>query len=124
MSFSPDAPIVWTELPVRNLKDAMAFYSKVFQYPLKVDETGPQPIAMLPGNGTAGHLYEGAPSSAGSGPTVHMMVPDAVETALERVWTAGGSVPDIPIVTIPSGRFAYALDPDGNSIGLFEPTAA
>ena len=53
-----------------------------------------------------------------------MMVPDAVETALERVWTAGGSVPDIPIVTIPSGRFAYALDPDGNSIGLFEPTAA
>jgi predicted enzyme related to lactoylglutathione lyase len=24
-----------------------------------------------------------------------------------------------PIVEIPAGRFAYCLDPDGNSIGLF-----
>ena len=30
----------------------------------------------------------------------------------------GGEVVS-PIITIPAGRFAYCLDPDGNSFGLF-----
>ena len=34
---------------------------------------------------------------------------------------AGGEVMDM-IIPLPMGRFAYAHDPDGNSIGLFEYT--
>ena len=38
---------------------------------------------------------------------------------MERVKQAGGTVVS-PIIQIPPGRFFYATDPDGNSIGLFE----
>ena len=37
---------------------------------------------------------------------------------MDRVVENGGKVIS-DIVTIPAGRFAYCLDPDGNSIGLF-----
>jgi predicted enzyme related to lactoylglutathione lyase len=37
---------------------------------------------------------------------------------MERVTANGGQVVS-PVVQIPSGRFAYCLDPDGNSFGLF-----
>ena len=42
----------------------------------------------------------------------------AVEAALERVKNAGGEVVS-DVIWIPAGRFAYCLDPDGNSIGVF-----
>jgi predicted enzyme related to lactoylglutathione lyase len=38
---------------------------------------------------------------------------------MERVKDAGGQVVSPPI-TIPPGRFFYAVDPFGNSIGFFE----
>lgn len=38
---------------------------------------------------------------------------------MARCSKAGGEVIGAPI-TIPAGRFAYAKDLDGNSIGLFE----
>ena len=68
----------------------------------------------------AGHLYPGKPAAKGDGPTIHFAVADKLEDAIDRVWNAGGKVLDIPPITIPTGRFVYALDPDGNSIGLFE----
>ena len=43
-----------------------------------------------------------------------------LEAALDRVRAAGGSIAS-PVITIPPGRFAKIVDPDGNSIGLFEP---
>ena len=41
------------------------------------------------------------------------------KSALARVAEAGGTVIS-PAIEIPAGRFFYATDPDGNSIGLFE----
>jgi hypothetical protein len=35
------------------------------------------------------------------------------------IWFASGGEVVSPIITIPAGRFAYCLDPDGNSFGLF-----
>ncbi|MEM7024510.1 MAG: VOC family protein, partial [Pseudomonadota bacterium] len=58
------------------------------------------------------------PAADGAGPTVHLASPDQLENALERVKEAGGKVVS-DIVSIPVGRFAYCLDPDGNSIGIF-----
>lgn len=121
MSFTPDHFTVWTEIPVTDLDRAITFYNTVFDAGLTKDETGPNAMAMFPtegGAGVAGHLYPGKPAPDGSGPTVHLASPDGLEQALDRVKTAGGKVVSEPIA-IPSGRFAYCLDPDGNSIGIF-----
>lgn len=125
MPVPPPHAVVWTEIPVTDLDRAATFYEAVIGLPLKREASGPQPILMFPCadsvEGVAGHLYEGTPAPAG-GPTVHLAVPGTVEEASERCRTAGGTV--LPgIVEIPAGRFAYATDLDGNSIGLFEAAA-
>lgn len=115
-------PIVaWCEIPVSDMQKAMAFYDTVFGYQMKMDESGPNPIAFLGGrmDDCGGHLYPGKPAQGGTGPTIHLHVPDNLEAAMKRCQQAGGRVLSEP-VTIPPGRFAYVLDPDGNSIGLFE----
>ncbi|MDY6858849.1 MAG: VOC family protein [Pseudomonadota bacterium] len=126
MPHTPQHPVVWTEIPVTDLPRAMEFYQAVFDFALKLDETGPNPIALIAAaddSGTAGHLYPGTPAADGQGPTIHLWVPDTVEAAMKRLVAAGGTELG-PVVTIPPGRFAYAQDPDGNSIGLFQPSAA
>ena len=126
MTHTPAHAVIWTELPVRDLPTAMAFYSAVFGYALETTEMGPNPVAMLPtadGKGVAGHLYPGTPAGDGSGPTVHLAVPGPLAEAMDRCTAAGGRVISPPI-EIQVGTFAYATDPDGNSLGLFEPRAA
>lgn len=118
---TPDNAMVWFEIPVTDMKRAKAFYDTVLKTDLKEDNTGPNPMAIFPTSdqktGLAGHIYPGEPS-AGKGNTVHLSAPEPLEESLARVGEAGGKVLS-PIVTIPAGRFAYCLDPDGNSIGLF-----
>ncbi|MBV0913083.1 VOC family protein [Anianabacter salinae] len=121
-----DHPVCWTEIPVTDLSAAQAFYSKVFGFEFFTDDTGPNPVAMIrtkDDNGVAGHLYPGKPAPDGAGPTVHFVVESTLEDAITRCTDAGGTVLS-PAITIPPGRFAYALDLDGNSIGLFEPAGA
>lgn len=113
--------IVWGELPVSDMERAVAFYNEVFGYEMEIDNSGPNPMAVLGGvtDNVGGHLYPGKPAADGNGPTLHIAVPDKLEAAAERLAGAGGTVLSEPI-TIPPGRFVYALDPDGNSLGLFE----
>lgn len=120
MSFKPDHFTVWFELPVTDLGKSITFYNDVFQTELIKEDMGPNPIAMFPvqEGGRAGHLYPGKPPAKGTGATVHLAVPDTLEATMERLVTAGGEVVSDPIA-IPVGRFAYCLDLDGNSIGLF-----
>lgn len=120
MSFKPQHAVVWTEIPVTDMARAMKFYSDVFHYQMSVDDSGPNPVSFLPTadqDGIAGHLYPGTPSS--DGPTVHLLVPDTLAETSARLKAAGGTIVSDPI-TIPPGTFAYARDPDGNNIGLFE----
>jgi predicted enzyme related to lactoylglutathione lyase len=121
MSFTPENFTVWAEIPVTDLDRAIVFYDKVFNTALTKDESGPQPMAIFPTlseTGVAAHLYAGKPAGDGAGPTIHMVSPDTVEAALERVKTAGGKVLS-DIISISCGQFAYCLDPDGNSIGIY-----
>lgn len=113
---------VWNEIPVADMDRAIAFYNKVFEYDMTVDTTGPNPMAVLGGvMDTAGaHLYPGKPSA--DGPTVHIAVEGALEDGIARCKEAGGQVVSPP-VEIPAGRFVYAIDSEGNSIGLFEAAA-
>ncbi|SLN39244.1 Glyoxalase-like domain protein [Pseudoruegeria aquimaris] len=116
----PENALVWCEIPVSNLADAMVFYATVLDWELTLDETGPNPVAFFPmtESSVAGHLYPGKPGK-GAGPTVHLAVPDTAEAAAARAEAAGGTRVMGPI-TIPAGQFIYILDPDGNSVGLFE----
>lgn len=119
--------LVWCEIPVTDMEKSVAFYNEVFGYTLTIDNSGPNPMAMIPNKdsmgGAAGHLYPGKPAKNGEGPTVHLAIADKIEAAMERVTAAGGMLRS-PIVTIPPGRFVYFQDLDGNSIGLFEMAGA
>lgn len=116
---APERAAVWFEIPVTDLKSAMTFYGGVLQNELSLEEAGPNPIAIFASSDPkhSGHLYPGKPAAAG-GPTVHLAVAAPIEAAMARVTEHGGKVVS-PVISIPAGRFAYCLDPDGNSFGLF-----
>ncbi|MCF6445446.1 VOC family protein [Nereida sp. MMG025] len=124
MTQSNQQMLMWSELPVSNLENAVAFYNAVFDYGLEITMMGPQEVAIFPvSDGAAStNLYQSdAPNSGGA--TLHFRVADSVEAAMERVTQAGGTVIPMPIVDIPEGRFIKALDLDGNSIALFQAPA-
>ena len=91
----------------------------VLETELRDEDGGPNPMANFPAvkGGVAGHLYPGKPAAPGTGPTIHLAV-EAVGPAMERVAANGGQVVS-PVIDIPAGKFAYCLDPDGNSFGVF-----
>lgn len=120
-AFVPTHAAVWFEIPVTDMDRAKAFYAAVLGNSLSDEEGGPNPMARFAASGedsVAGHLYPGKPAAPGTGNTIHLAAPGPLEDALTRVGDNGGSVVS-PIITIPAGRFAYCLDPDGNSFGLF-----
>lgn len=114
--------VVWVELPVTDLNRASAFYRAVFGYPMIAQTNAGQPEVYFDSGmgGVSGHLFVGKPASKPAGMVVHLAVPDRLEDAMARCLAQGGQVTS-PAIAIPPGRFAYARDPDGNGIGLFEP---
>jgi predicted enzyme related to lactoylglutathione lyase len=120
-SFIPANAAVWFEIPVTDMNRSQKFYAAVLENELTLDETGPNPLASFAGRddeSVRGHIYPGKPAPAGTGGTIHLAVAEPLEDALERVTKNGGEVVS-PVISIPAGRFAYCLDPDGNSFGLF-----
>ncbi len=115
--------VVWSEIPVTDLDASIKFYNAVYGWDMTVNNEGPNPMAEFGGSMDAagGHLYPGTPATD-NGPTVHIAVPDTLEAASERCRAAGGEIVGEPI-PLPVGRFVYAKDLDGNSIGLFENAA-
>jgi len=115
--------LVWTEIPVTDLDRACAFYGKILGEPLKRDDTGPNPMAILPYSGTlgaaAGHLYPGTPAKKGEGITAHLATPFELDDAMAKVGEAGGEIAS-DVITIPAGSFFYAIDTEGNSLGIFK----
>jgi uncharacterized protein len=118
----PENIAVWFEIPVSDLERSRIFYETVLAMPTHRDDNGPNPLINIGSedlSGVAGHLYPGKPAAKGTGNTIHVTVGSGtLEEALARVAPAGGEVVS-PVITIPPGRFAYCLDPDGNSIGIF-----
>ena len=120
-AFTPPNAVAWFEIPVTDLAKAKAFYGAVLQNELEDQDMGPNKTAVFQpaqGGGVSGHLHLGKPSASGTGNTIHLAVPEPLEESLARLSAHGGKAVS-PIVDIPAGRFAYCLDPDGNSIGLF-----
>ena len=120
-AYVPAHAAVWFEIPVTDMERAQKFYGAVLQNELSPQDGGPNPIGMFKARdkeSVAGHVYPGKPAAAGTGPTIHLAVAEPLEAAMERVSANGGQVVT-PVIEIPVGRFAYCLDPDGNSFGLF-----
>lgn len=124
-AFIPPKASAWFEIPVTDMDAAQRFYGAVLNNSLSVEDAGPNPIAMFTASErmASGHLYPGKPAMPGTGPTIHLTVAAPLEDGMERVARNGGKVVS-PAIEIPAGRFAYCLDPDGNSFGLFVPTMA
>ena len=122
MQASTSPILVWAEIPVSDLSRAIGFYTRVFGHDIRLDDSGAAPQAILgvgPG-GAGAHLFESRPGAPGSGAVLHLALPDTLEAGMERCKAEGGKVTS-PAISVPPGRFAYATDPDGNRIGLFEP---
>lgn len=124
MTYRPLHFACWFEIPVTDLAASMAFYATVFDMDLKIDDSGPNPMVIFPTTSemtsVSGHLYPGTPSP--NGPTIHLVVPDTLDAARARVIAAGGKA-ESPDMAVPAGKFFYARDLDGNSIGLFQGIA-
>ena len=119
--FIPANAAAWFEIPVSDLERAKAFYGAVLQNELEDQQGGPNPMSVFASSAMppiSGHLYPGKPAGSGTGPTIHLAAPEPLEEAVARVAENGGKVVT-PIISIEAGRFAYCLDPDGNSFGLF-----
>lgn len=118
----PKQAAVWFEIPTTDIERAKKFYSTVLATQFRDDNSGPNPMAVFAYSGDAeavsGHIHPGKPAAEGTGPLIHFPLPDSLEAGMQRVWDAGGKVASPPI-EIPAGRFAYCVDPDGNSFGLF-----
>lgn len=120
---NPTNAVSWAEIPVTDMERAKRFYGAVMQAPLVDNPHGPNPMAdFAHEGGVSGHIYPGRPAASGTGSTIHLTAAGALEDVMERVREAGGTVAS-PIIDIPVGRFFYAQDLDGNSLGFFEHTA-
>ncbi len=118
--------LVWCEIPVSDIAKACDFYAKAYGYKMEVAAESDGRRAVLNGEmeAVSGTVYEAPADRIGTGNTVHLALKpgDTVEAAVARVEAAGGTVTG-PLTEMPFGRWTYATDPDGNSIGLFESKA-
>ncbi len=122
MTDTSQGQVVFTEIPVTDTARARTFYETFLGAPLTEDTNGPNPIWMLPhaeGASPPGHLYEGKPAERGQGMTAHFAIDDSLEGAKSRIAKGGGEIvsDDIEIYV---GSFFYALDTEGNSLGIFK----
>lgn len=118
MDTTASPTVIWAEIPVTDLARAAAFYRSVFGWPMEEMQMGGETVAPFGQGGIGGNLVVG-PAGTGTGNVVHLVVPDALETALARAEAAGGRA-EGQVTRIPPGRYILVQDPDGNRIGLFE----
>ena len=108
--------IVHFEIGCRDTAAAVQFYGALFDWELKA-EAGIVRIGT--GDGVGGHI-----GSLGHEPhtyTIFYVGVDDISASLALAESNGGKRLVGP-VDIPGGKFAWILDPAGNTIGLFQNT--
>ncbi len=110
-------PVVHFEIGCRDSAATQAFYSKLFDW----DITAAGPAAVINTGGAGG--INGHITALGHEPhnyvTVYVQVDD-IQAYLDKAKALGGKVL-VPPVPIPTGKFAWMSDPEGNLIGLLQP---
>ena len=110
-------PVVHFEIGCRDRGKTAAFFSQLFGW--KTQEAGPATMIDTGGRGGInGHI-----TALGHEPhhyvTVYIQVDD-VQAYLNKAQQLGGKTL-VPPVEIPTGTFAWFADPEGNTIGLWNP---
>jgi len=109
-------PVVHFEIGCRDKAKTAEFYGALFDW--KMQEMGPAAmIATGADTGIQGHI-----TSLGHEPhnyTIFYVQVDDAEAYLKKAESLGGKTLISP-VPIPTGRFAWMADPEGNVVGLFE----
>jgi uncharacterized protein len=110
-------PVVHFEIGCRDKAATARFYEDLFGW--TTQEMGPAARMIATGSesGIAGHI-----TSLGHEPhnyTIFYVDVEDVEAALKKAESLGGRTL-VPAVPVPTGRFAWVADPEGNTVGLFE----
>lgn len=114
-------PIVWCDIPVRDLDRALKFYSAVLGAPVKKEEMAGVTMGILPHNeGEVGGCLVKSENDEPSakGPLLYLNAGGRIDRAIAAVEANGGKIlqPKHPIG--PYGYRAIVLDSEGNRLAL------
>lgn len=108
-------PVVHFEIGCRQSQKTQDYYAKLFGW--KIQQAGP--AAMIDtGGAVTGHITE-----LGHEPfhyTIFYVEVDDVQAYLDKATALGGKML-VPPIDIPTGKFAWMQDPEGNTVGLWKP---
>jgi len=118
--------LCWTDIPVRDLDRATAFYSAVLGEAVPRQSGGGQDFGLLPGydKGVSGCLSAG-PDQVPShhGPLIYLSMNGRLDDALKAAVAAKGKVLRPKHDIGPHGFRAIIEDSEGNRIALHSMTA-
>jgi predicted enzyme related to lactoylglutathione lyase len=117
---APAHTVVWTDIPVTNLKRAIDFYSKVLEQSITLEKCEDVEMGVLPHHeNVSGCLVAGTNNQPSrTGPLVYLSVEGRLDAAVKAAADLGGEVlePKHPIG--PYGFRAVIVDSEGNRIAL------
>ena len=112
-------PVVHFEIGCRDQPQTGKFYAALFDW--SVEQMGPAlMIDTQSTNSITGHI-----SALGHEPfhyTTFYVEVDDIAAYLAKAESLGGKTV-VPPVPIPTGTFAWFADPEGNTIGLWQPAS-
>jgi uncharacterized protein len=111
--------INYVEISVQDLGRAREFYERAFDW--RFNDYGPDyaGIQAPDGDGEVGGL--GVGRSSGPGGVIVLVYSEDLEASAAAVEAAGGTLVDPPY-TYPGGRRFIFADPDGNQLGVYQPS--
>lgn len=119
-------PVIWFEIPVKDLDRASQFYAHVFGVAFEEQSMGETQMAFFPmlmdAGGAAGTLVKGegyAPCESGT--LIYFTTPD-IEAALARASERGGKTLTAKTAIGEYGYMGIMQDSEGNRIGLHSMT--
>jgi predicted enzyme related to lactoylglutathione lyase len=107
-------PIIHFEIGCRDEAATATFYGAVFDWKL---DPAPTATTINTGSEPGGHI-----DSLGHEPHTYTIFYVGVDdiTATLNAAEANGGKRSVGPVEVPGGKFAWMLDPEGNTIGLFQ----
>lgn len=118
-------PVAWVEIPTLDMKRAMNFYSKVFQWNLELNLDGPLQMSFFPYNpaaqgGSAAlvRMRKFYKPARAAGALIYIAFDDILG-AQERILKNGGEVLiEKKQISPDHGYMAVFVDSEGNRVGI------
>jgi len=114
-------PVKFFDLGCRDLEKTAAFYREAFGWQIEANGTMQKKIATGAGEGIDGMI-----TALGHEPHNYVMCyveTDDIEATARNITELGGQITIGPLPVPSGGLFAWWTDPEGNTMGLFQPEA-